>query len=752
MVAQYKQQVLGRAAYQQGVEVRANPSAFGADIGQGLQSVGRGIAVAGEAIRYVQERDAEALAKEQDAAFADDYRREMFDPTTGFMFKQGRNAVDGLASHEERLRALKEQRIAELQKINPRAAEMFRQSANQREQDALTRSTVHGGQERVTVVTQAAQSRASAFQNDALALYNDPAAVQKNLDMGLAEVRQLGADKGWDAATLQQAEQKYRSDTHLAIATRIAMDDPIAADKYVADQTSNLLPADAANFREKLKTAVITEKGGREASRILQEVVKRDAAGGGAPSADGFSAVGMTAQLLRAKEGFRSSPYYDVDALRTGYGSDTVTRADGTVERVTASTRVTREDAERDLERRIREFQSGIVKSVGMQPWMALDEPTRAALTSVAYNYGSLPNRVAQAVMTGDKNAIAAAVESLSVHNNGVNAGRRRDEANLIRTGAMPSGGGSKGWSGVSAYSDVMAQLAAIEDPEVREIARKQVTAALELQSKAEAEQVKALKSEAFQIVAGGGDPMALPMEVQAQLGVEGMQSLFSYQSTLAKQGEIKTDEVVFSELNKQWAKDPEAFAEIDLTPYREKLSKEDYRSIEKYQTDFLADQTKEKGKAAVLNDVNGYIANTLDSVGLTSDPKDQERTKQRAMFELQMKQYLAQVEETNGRPATQAEARAIADGLLLPYIVKTPGTLWNSKDEMFGFELSGRPTTSTVEPAIKYEDIPIDLRLAIEQELAASGDEDVSPEDVARRYAERVQLKARKVLPNAGF
>jgi hypothetical protein len=55
-----------------------------------------------------------------------------------------------------------------------------------------------------------------------------------------------------------------------------------------------------------------------------------------------------------------------VNALRTGYGSDTVTLADGRVVPVTADTRVTREDAERDLARRVQtEFIPRAAQAVG---------------------------------------------------------------------------------------------------------------------------------------------------------------------------------------------------------------------------------------------------------------------------------------------------------------------------------------------------------------------------------------------------
>jgi GH24 family phage-related lysozyme (muramidase) len=147
------------------------------------------------------------------------------------------------------------------------------------------------------------------------------------------------------------------------------------------------------------------------------------------------------ASLLRAKEGFRERAYWDVNAWRTGYGSDTVTRADGTIEKVTKDTVVTREDAERDLARRTAEFEQSAAQSVGADIWAGLPPRARAALTSITYNYGSLPSSVANAARSGDLEAVAASVEGLKTHNGGINAKRRQEEADIIRgTASIPTG------------------------------------------------------------------------------------------------------------------------------------------------------------------------------------------------------------------------------------------------------------------------------------------------------------------------
>lgn len=143
-----------------------------------------------------------------------------------------------------------------------------------------------------------------------------------------------------------------------------------------------------------------------------------------------------TLDLIREHEGFRETPYWDVNALRTGYGSDTVTLADGTVKPVVEGTVVSREDAERDLKRRVdTEFRPRVISAVGAETFANLSPNQQAALTSITYNYGSLPESVARAVQSGDMNAAAAAIDALGVHNDGINARRRRQEAELFAGG-----------------------------------------------------------------------------------------------------------------------------------------------------------------------------------------------------------------------------------------------------------------------------------------------------------------------------
>ncbi len=135
--------------------------------------------------------------------------------------------------------------------------------------------------------------------------------------------------------------------------------------------------------------------------------------------------------LIRDEEGFRPEPYWDVNAWRIGYGSDTVTLADGRSVKVTPGMKITREDAERDLDYRLSQREGAAARRQLGEGWDVLPANVQAVLKSVAYNYGSLPNSVVEAAKSRDLGQIASAVRGL-----GANPGRRAREAALISGGA----------------------------------------------------------------------------------------------------------------------------------------------------------------------------------------------------------------------------------------------------------------------------------------------------------------------------
>ncbi|MAH09392.1 MAG: hypothetical protein CL961_06955 [Euryarchaeota archaeon] len=157
------------------------------------------------------------------------------------------------------------------------------------------------------------------------------------------------------------------------------------------------------------------------------------------PPIEGTDGVSMARSLIVNKEGFEEMPYWDVNAYRAGYGSDTYTTADGTVKRVQQGVPITRADADRDIDRRIStEFMPEARQAIGPDIWDKLPAAAQAALTSIAYNYGSVPSRVTRVAKSSNGNieAIASAVEGLKNDDGGINSGRRQHEADMIRSSA----------------------------------------------------------------------------------------------------------------------------------------------------------------------------------------------------------------------------------------------------------------------------------------------------------------------------
>lgn len=153
-----------------------------------------------------------------------------------------------------------------------------------------------------------------------------------------------------------------------------------------------------------------------------------------------------TAGFIAGFESFSPTPYEDMTVrggqrvsagLRGGYGSDTVTLADGRVVPVTPGMTISEADAQRDLFRRIEtEFQPRAVQAVGPTVWSSLPPQAHDALVSIAYNYGDVKRAegVAEAAKSGDLERLASAIEARAGDNGGINRQRRLAEAAHVRS------------------------------------------------------------------------------------------------------------------------------------------------------------------------------------------------------------------------------------------------------------------------------------------------------------------------------
>ena len=222
------------------------------------------------------------------------------------------------------------------------------------------------------------------------------------------------------------------------------------------DETAQLA-ASASNLATAYEAALA-------AARALPDAIMRAAAEQNALNslAEGYAALQRTAgelveesfgnftngseaaaAILRKFEGFRATPYYDVNAFRAGFGSDTVTLSDGTIKKVTEGMSVSVADANRDLLRRItQEFMPAARSAVTPGIFDALNAQQQGALTSLAYNYGAgafNPGEalagIAKAIREGNIELAATLIEGLKD-----NPGRRQQEAALLRSSGNVEG------------------------------------------------------------------------------------------------------------------------------------------------------------------------------------------------------------------------------------------------------------------------------------------------------------------------
>lgn len=740
----YEQNIQQRPIFQQTLTPNATPEAFGADIGRGLQQLGQGVNQAATAFAQVQQLEDTARAKEADNNYATWTRERMYGDG-GFMNLSGRAAVDARTAFEQEAEAKRREFGATL---TGGAAQSYSDASTARLNQTLQTSIVHTANERKVWFNDASTARLNTFSEDAVAAYANPAKVNMNIAAGQAEIRQQAAMLGWDADTLKNREAEFVSEVRLNTALRTMAADPVAAKKYYDENKDQFTGPHQYKFEEALKVPLAAENVKRYTADFFTQAAT-------APTA------GDAAQTLRNFEGFKTTPYWDVNAYRVGYGSDTITKADGTVVKVTQGMTVTRADAERDLTRRINtEFVPGIISKVGQANWDKLPEPAKAALASVAYNYGSLPFSVASAVLTGDTAKIAQAVEGLKGHNDGVNANRRMTEAAMI---AGTSGGTpTPGAPAQPSFGNVETYLATITNPEERELTRKAIYATMEAQQKAAKAETQAYTAQAFNLIETQNiSPFQLPSNITTAIGMEGMSSLMTYWEKRQSGQAVQTDPVILHDLQMAYARNPNEFAARDLFQYKNTLSDADWKQVNTWKQTALTDERKAREEGLTLTTAFGQAETQLAAVGITTAGKEgtdrQKAAEQIARFNAALAAEMETFKQQNGGKApTQTDIQSMTNRLLLPVVIKEPswsinpisGFSGTSDRETFLFDATKVGTLGngvTSELNFKYKDIPVTDRVTIEAHLKSELGRQPSEDQVVAVY-EQFMLERNKV------
>jgi|GEM_PF-2607865 len=713
----YERQEKLRPLNQQGINVQASAADFGGGHGQGLQALGQGMNNLSVAIQAVEDEKARAQAKERLNKADETRRNAMFDPDNGFMFKEGRAAIDGRADFEATIdKAYSDQREG----LSPRAQKYYDDAAQAQRVGALEKGIIHTGQQTKKWSNDASDSRIASHADDALVNYQDDNAVNQSVMGALKEVREQADKHGWDADTLKAKARTVESGIRFNVVKQMS-----------ESKNSGMVKAYIDKYRDRFS--------GEDLHKLTPIIKNAEATvafeSAWAKAQDKHGGDGMS--YLRRFEGFRSDPYWDVNAHRVGYGSDTITREDGSVVRVQPGMTVSKADAERDLQRRVNtEFVPGIVRDVGADKWNGLSASARAALTSVAYNYGRLPFSVANAVASGNADQIASAVEGLRNHNNSVNFGRRMQEAAAIRNGTGGGGGGIN-------YAAFEKEVSAVEDPQVQELMRKKFNSMLDMQNKAEKYQKTAAQSEMWKILDTGGTPDDFSPQLRQAIGMEGITKAWNYLEN------PPTDPVLLYEMRKFAAERPDEFSKLDLMDFRGRLGKSDFDELSKSQASVMKGNLEEKTKNLDFGNAVTRSTQQLEALGITTKGKKNAETLKLeelriARFQNALFEQMSEFQRIQERAPSNVETQAMINRLLLPIVLKEKksflGIEWDSQTgEKYAFEAPFRPDGASVDIAVKYGDIPIDFRRSISRDLKAQLGREPTKNEVETRYEQFV-------------
>jgi LAS superfamily LD-carboxypeptidase LdcB len=737
----YQPNVSERPTLQSNITVRASPEDMGAGIGRGLQQLGQGAQQASNAMAELRALEDQMRAKEADNAFAA-WNREAQYGEGGYMTLQGQAAIEARDGYE---RTLVEKRREFGAGLTGGAAQMYGQASQARVNSTLDSSIVHAANERKTWFNDAANARLDTFAEDALAAWNNPGKVATNIAAGQAELRQQGAMLGWDADTLKNREAQYISDVRKNVALRHMSDDPIAAKAYIDANRSQLTGQAQFELDEALEVPLANAEGLKHAQEFMGASTREYPA----------------AAVENGGQGPTNARAFLMDRLVTKGRNEDIDGLDGSF---TNNLAALMQDAPfdglgvlsgaRSVERQQVLWDEALRKygsPEAARKWVAppgRSQHQHGRAVDVSYNGRSLKHAPKEVVDWVHSNAgkygltFPLANENWHIEPIGARGGGTA-VANTGRTSPRAS---APSWSSMEQY------LQGIPDPRARDVARTAITAQMNASAKDAEAQRKVVAEKAFsEMVTQNVSPFSFAPEVQAALGMETMSSLMNYWEKQASGEKIETNGELLYQMQTAYATDPKAFGEVDLLQYRGQLSDEDWKTVTGWRQTALTDQRKASEEGLTLSSAFSGAQTALEAAGITTVGKDgDDRTaaaKQIAQFQNVLTQQIAQFRAENERAPNDIEIQSITNRLLLPVVIKPT----NVDDGLFGnhffgvglpqpkegflFEAPQRPDGSIVEVAVKYEDIPYDLRETVRSSLETELGRAPTEEEIVSEY-----------------
>lgn len=726
----------GRARQQ----TRANPNTFGAQIGGALQGVGRGLRNTAAAIDQIRAEEDKATVEEHVNRFSDYARDRTYDPEEGYVNTRGRNAVDLRDSYEDDLEKKRQSFGTDL---TPQQRNLYDRATQARQQQALDTSIRHASAERRRWFDDASTARLETFSSDALAMSDEPEKFRLNVAAGLGEIDQQAESRGWSPEQTRRTKNEYLSGIHKNVILKHATSDPLRAQAWLDDNKESLTGETRAELERALHEPVLQVRAQVEAERIaLSPNTNRPTranVNGRVPTEirtanDNVNTDDIKPETKDAFTKLQQSLGRRL-TISSGYRNPLYNKKVGGAE----NSRHTHGDAvdvdvrgmskEERLEFIEAAFDAGFT-GVGVgSNFIHIDQGNpRAWGYASSAGGGPVPDYA--------KGLVNKRLASLRVEGGHSAAAQTPDTPSQ----AQPEFTGPR-------Y--IEQQVAGIENPQLRMKTAEALSRIYNRQDADLRRQQRDTKiaAEKFIIANPGSDPTELPLDVQQQLGIEGMNTIWAYNAKIAEQSVIATDEVLYADLTRLQAEDPTQFAEqVDLFDYVDRLSTKDRRDLQQLQAEALRDKrngTEEAlTKSRSISTAMSIADNSLRAAGVkkTGKQADEESRLREARFQSALVQRMREFQVQEKRTPTDFEIQDIVDQLLTPIIIREPGFLFGTNDtEANLFDAPFRDDEATVEIDVPYENIPVDLRLAMREELAIELGRDPTEDEIKAEYVQYV-------------
>ena len=709
----YNREVSLQPQFTQGIDVRATPEAFGADIGRGMQDIGQGISQIAQAKFTLQQKLAENEARNGQIAAMGMRNTVLLDPDNGLLNRSGVNAQGSAKAWEAEAQRIR----AEVTKgMSPAAAAIFNRNFD--EEVVRTAGTVltHEAGQLKQGLDDSYVALADSYAESAVTYLNDPTASRGAIDSGIGVIRERAATMGWDPAKTDNAIAQYVSDTHKQIAMTIAATDPLAAQAYV-DANREEMTAEGSNYQAVtavLKEAVTLAQADQAASGFFT------GGGGGGKGA----AVDSAEAFLNRLGGTESSNIDTAsnDAVgssgrvghygRIQFGLDRLdeVKAAGVIpESMTPEAFLASPDAQRRAELwHIADIDKHIKAKGYLEMGYSLD-----GLRAVAHLGGK----------TGLDNFIATKGGYDPADANGT----KLSQYYAKFSGA---GGANDGFMDPAAIEAYIATL----PQDVQQMTRTKIYGYYENIGKAEAANRSRAKQVIWDTILQSGE---LPSD-PAILSAAGMEAVSAAQTYIEKGGAPSTtNEEIYRQLTELKANQRQNFVKVDLNDYRQHLTPEDFAALQKDQRGML-----EQGAAQLDYKVAHDLSKQVVEAQIGPAPSTSDADK-RMEYDARLNALYRAV-EADMRAFQQAnKVVPLYDDILKMVTARTLPTIsakdeWGTDPTGMQFEMfdTRSGTIMKLDAEAIVPTIPLDIYNMIVADLKAQGVEQ-TPEEIASAYEE---------------